>query len=129
MREQLNNASASPQPRGQSSKLIHFVRHAQGHHNVAGEADWEEYKSEKYEDATLSELGERQCMDLNIASADFIRECVEGNRAELIVTSVLGDVSRQAPCASLSSKAGCHGWPRSFVESRRASIRATVVGH
>jgi broad specificity phosphatase PhoE len=88
VREQLHNTAARPR-RHSRAKLIHFVRHAQGHHNVAGESDFEEYKNEKYEDATLSELGEKQCRELNAASTDFICECIEGNRVELVVTSVL----------------------------------------
>ena len=41
-----------------------LCRHAQGHHNVAGEKDYESYQKEEYEDALLTTLGEAQCEGL-----------------------------------------------------------------
>ncbi|KAG2499069.1 hypothetical protein HYH03_003252 [Edaphochlamys debaryana] len=42
------------------TKTVHFVRHGQGFHNVAGHIDHELYKSEEYADAHLTELGWQQ---------------------------------------------------------------------
>lgn len=39
---------------------MHLVRHGQGFHNVAGEAEYELYKSWDYEDAHLTETGWQQ---------------------------------------------------------------------
>ncbi len=39
---------------------MHLIRHGQGFHNVYGEADEEAYKSNKYMDAHLTELGWHQ---------------------------------------------------------------------
>jgi broad specificity phosphatase PhoE len=61
-------------------KIVHFVRHAQGFHNVAGEEDYEAYKSEEFEDALLTVKGEKQCSDLN-ASA------IHGKNADLVIVS------------------------------------------
>jgi len=48
-----------------NAKRIHFVRHAQGFHNVAGETDpIFGYLREDLEDAMLTSLGEQQCNDL-----------------------------------------------------------------
>lgn len=41
-------------------QVVHFIRHAQGFHNVAGELDHANYASEKYFDAHLTEKGWRQ---------------------------------------------------------------------
>ena len=41
-------------------QTIHFIRHGQGFHNVAGELDAVAYKSGRYEDAHLTELGWQQ---------------------------------------------------------------------
>ena len=49
-------------------KIIHFVRHAQGHHNVAGEMDYSNYQSEEYFDAKLTPKGEQQCQHLSSSS-------------------------------------------------------------
>lgn len=47
-------------------KKIHFVRHAQGFHNVAGETDpIFGYLREDLEDAMLTELGKQQCEQLS----------------------------------------------------------------
>ena len=78
--------SLKPQCGVRNQKLVHFVRHAEGHHNVAGEKDWEQYKSEKFEDALLSELGHKQCSDLAKVQQSF---CELEGRVELVVTSVL----------------------------------------
>lgn len=43
-----------------SLQTVHFIRHGQGYHNVAGEADSQAYKSGKFEDAHLTELGWQQ---------------------------------------------------------------------
>eukprot|EP00891_Asterochloris_glomerata_P003056 jgi/Astpho2/3056/e_gw1.00051.123.1_t len=42
------------------TKVVHFIRHAQGFHNVAGHADPEAYRSFEYEDAHLTAYGWRQ---------------------------------------------------------------------
>ena len=48
------------------SKKIHFVRHAQGFHNVAGETDPVfGYLRDDLEDAVLTELGKQQCHNLH----------------------------------------------------------------
>ncbi|XP_024533110.1 phosphoglycerate mutase-like protein 1 isoform X1 [Selaginella moellendorffii] len=38
-------------------KIIHLVRHAQGFHNVAGEADYRAYESYEFLDASLTPMG------------------------------------------------------------------------
>ena len=65
------------------SKIVHFVRHAQGEHNVVGEVDHEEYKREDLEDAHLSELGRNQCQQLHELS---MRDGIVDN-AELLIVS------------------------------------------
>lgn len=42
------------------TKTVHFIRHGEGYHNVAGHADPELYRDEDYFDAHLTELGWRQ---------------------------------------------------------------------
>ena len=41
-------------------QVIHFIRHGQGYHNVAGHIDTAEYLKWEYEDAHLTELGWKQ---------------------------------------------------------------------
>ena len=43
---------------------MHLIRHGQGFHNVYGEADEEAYKSGKYTDAHLTELGWKQVREV-----------------------------------------------------------------
>jgi broad specificity phosphatase PhoE len=65
------------------SKIVHFVRHAEGEHNVVGEVNYEDYLREDLEDAVLSEHGVSQCKQL-------YGECIESgavNDAELLVVS------------------------------------------
>ena len=85
----LNELANVRPPSQRLEKLVHFLRHAQGHHNVAGEADYNQYKSEEFEDAQLSDEGVAQCKELNEIAGDFIRESLAGGRVELVVTSVL----------------------------------------
>ncbi|KAK9830223.1 hypothetical protein WJX72_010435 [[Myrmecia] bisecta] len=47
------------------TKVIHFIRHGQGFHNVAGQRDAAEYLSYDYEDAHLTEYGWTQAEALN----------------------------------------------------------------
>ncbi len=68
-------------------KLVHFIRHAEGHHNVAGEKDWEEYKNDKYEDALLSEKGMIQCR--NVASQLTTNTEARILQSEVVITSVM----------------------------------------
>ena len=75
-----------PSKEDRQTKLVHFVRHAEGHHNVAGEVDFEAYKNEEFEDAMLSDLGHDQCKNLAEIQRKFSN--TEG-RVELVVTSVL----------------------------------------
>ncbi len=68
---------------GSSIKRIHLVRHAQGHHNVAGEANHDNYLKEEFIDSELTEFGKEQC-------AALAKECVENKIAsnpELLVVS------------------------------------------
>lgn len=48
-----------------TSKLVHFVRHAQGLHNAAADIDHDNYLKEEYEDCALTPLGIDQCKTLN----------------------------------------------------------------
>jgi broad specificity phosphatase PhoE len=41
-------------------QIIHFVRHGEGFHNVAGKNDYSQYKRWDLEDANLTELGWQQ---------------------------------------------------------------------
>lgn len=66
------------------TKTIHFIRHGQGFHNVAGHADHEEYKNEAYFDAHLTEEGWKQAEALNA----HIRS-TPGLKVDLVVVSPL----------------------------------------
>ena len=74
---------ASLQP---GEKLVHFVRHAQGHHNVAGEEDKVRYQSEEFADAAITELGMTQCHELRDRN---VNEGNEKFKSDLIVVSPL----------------------------------------
>ncbi|KAJ1401450.1 histidine phosphatase superfamily [Ochromonadaceae sp. CCMP2298] len=66
------------------SKVVHFVRHAQGHHNVAGKTDpLFGYLREDLEDAVLTDFGISQCVQLAAAG----KADVKG--AKLLVVSPL----------------------------------------
>jgi len=64
-------------------KIIHFIRHAEGHHNVAGRADHEAYKLEEFADASLSPLGHDQCRAVDLKYADILKD------VPLVATSVM----------------------------------------
>lgn len=62
---------------------LHTFRHAQGFHNVAGEADYLAYKNEEFEDASLTPKGEAQCAALNSSCM----ESTIGSTSDLLVVS------------------------------------------
>lgn len=66
-------------------KIIHFVRHAQGYHNVVGEHDYEAYMSYDYMDASLTPLGWDQVVKLR----KHLERINLTRKVELVVTSPL----------------------------------------
>ena len=59
-----------------SIQVIHFIRHGEGFHNVAGRRSTEEYKKEDYADAHLTELGWTQVyQDRQVSSVIRCRWC------------------------------------------------------
>lgn len=62
-------------------KVIHFVRHAEGHHNVAGKADYRGYLREDLVDAEITPLGIQQCEELR----DKVQEKLKS--VELLIVS------------------------------------------
>ena len=72
-------------------KTIHFVRHAEGYHNVAGRKDpIMGYLSEDLEDATLTAEGLEQCKRLHVGSEQKVA------RSQLIVVSPLNRTMQTA---------------------------------
>lgn len=66
------------------TKIIHFVRHAEGHHNVAGKIDpLFGYRREDLEDSTLTDLGVEQCKNFREANKKSFAN------AQLLVVSPL----------------------------------------
>lgn len=56
-----------------SAKIVHFVRHAEGTHNLAGAS---ESKLPLHHDARLTVKGREQCHDLSISTRNLGVECV-----------------------------------------------------
>ncbi|PRW45389.1 phosphoglycerate mutase 1 isoform X2 [Chlorella sorokiniana] len=67
------------------TKVVHFIRHGEGFHNVAGHADPEEYKSFEYLDAHLTDFGWRQARALG----KHIRALGPAFRADAVIVSPL----------------------------------------
>jgi broad specificity phosphatase PhoE len=65
------------------TKTIHWIRHGQGYHNVAGEKDRHLYASELYFDSHLTEEGWRQAEDLHAHIQ------ASGIKVDLVVASSL----------------------------------------
>lgn len=66
-------------------KIVHLIRHSQGFHNVAGEADPAAYKSHDHLDAHLTDLGWRQAHALG----RHIHAMGAAFRADVVVVSPL----------------------------------------
>ncbi|KAI7841457.1 hypothetical protein COHA_004852 [Chlorella ohadii] len=67
------------------TKVVHFIRHGEGFHNVAGHANHENYKSFDYLDAHLTDFGWRQARALG----KHIRALGPAFRADAIIVSPL----------------------------------------
>lgn len=91
-----------------STRIIHFVRHAQGVHNVAGEEDYTYYQKEEYADAALTNKGVKQCQSL--ANIHGI------TTAELLVVSPM---TRTLQTASVSFPSQVGKFPWLALESLR----------
>ncbi|XP_074279081.1 phosphoglycerate mutase-like protein 1 [Silene latifolia] len=66
-------------------KTLHFVRHAQGFHNVAGEKDHQAYSSYDYLDASLTPLGWEQVDNLR----NHVQATGLSNKIDLVIISPL----------------------------------------
>mmetsp|Transcript_120520 Transcript_120520/g.236885 ORF Transcript_120520/g.236885 Transcript_120520/m.236885 type:complete len:242 (-) Transcript_120520:90-815(-) len=76
------------------AKIIHFVRHAEGHHNVAGRKNpLTGYLNEKLEDACLTEEGVAQCKMLATTSPKVVE------KAQLLVVSPMNRTMQTATIA------------------------------
>ena len=62
-----------------SVQIIHFIRHGEGFHNVAGRRSTEEYKKEDYADAHLTELGWTQVRQSGLIS--FVIGCSQSRKS------------------------------------------------
>lgn len=77
-----NKVKSMSTTRNKNFKVVHFLRHAQGHHNVAGELLGEEgYCNVEYLDATLTEFGLEQCSKCCEENFDIVKT------SELMVVS------------------------------------------
>lgn len=80
----------SPKPRlelipARHTKVLHFIRHAEGYHNVAGTQDLKNYLSEKYADAQLTKKGWQQVAGLQ----SHIKSLPDHFQVDLVVLSPL----------------------------------------
>jgi broad specificity phosphatase PhoE len=75
-----------PLPEVQEIKTVHFIRHAQGLHNVAGMIDVANYQLEEFADSLLSEVGHEQCAK---AREDMVRRSALLLDVDLVVVSPL----------------------------------------
>ena len=87
-----------------TTKVIHFLRHAEGLHNVAGKQNYLNYMKSEFVDSVLSQNGEKQCLDLckkhqesNIFSSEVSLVVVSPLRrtlqtATLVFPSLIGKI-------------------------------------
>lgn len=97
------------------TKIVHLVRHGQGYHNVAGEAQENLYKSWDYEDAHLTEKGWQQAAALkkHIAASGRIRP-------EVIIVSPL--------TRAMETAVGAFGGPVWHEGDAELPLMAEVAG-
>lgn len=55
------------------TKIVHLIRHGQGFHNVAGHADYSQYKSFDYIDSHLTDFGWHQA-SLTAYPSSYMRQ-------------------------------------------------------
>lgn len=70
-------------------------RHAQGFHNVAGEADYAAYQKEEFEDSLVTPLGDSQCESLNVS-------CKENNSVKNVELLLVSPMRRTLATATQS---------------------------
>ncbi|KAK9841042.1 hypothetical protein WJX81_007377 [Elliptochloris bilobata] len=86
------------------TKVVHFVRHGEGFHNVAGRADQANYLSREYYDAHLTENGWRA---LETAAGAFGGGEWRGQgNGPLLMAALESEPGKQAPHAAISA-GGC----------------------
>jgi broad specificity phosphatase PhoE len=73
----------------------HFVRHAEGVHNVAGSISYDNYKLEEFYDAVLTENGINQCKNLS-------KKCLESRVLDDIDLLVVSPMRRTLQTASFA---------------------------
>lgn len=103
--------SADSKSLKENEKLIHFVRHAEGHHNVAGRLNpLFGYLREDLVDAELTDYGESQCKALSVKSIPNL------NGVELLVVSPM---RRTLQTATLSFPQHLQSFPWVALENIR----------
>lgn len=86
-----------------TKKTVHFIRHAEGLHNVAGEKNYFAYQSQEFYDCALSAHGEQQCAAQRERFQRLLRT------AQLVVISPL-QRTLQTACLALPFLEGVVPW-------------------
>lgn len=100
-------------------QIVHLIRHGQGFHNVAGEAQYELYKSWDYEDAHLTERGWQQvgrvqpCLTLSLSRLAMSPAMVE--ELQMPAKGALQRGLLQSACTMFPCAAHCRNLGTVFI--------------